>query len=77
MRTIRSLQVWHYITYLLGLEDTFYRDVTDHESAWELGHLFDLTISAPDDNSRALTAAMIGAQAELLGSAPRPAHAAR
>jgi hypothetical protein len=57
---------------LLGLEHSFYRDVTDHDSARELGHLFDLTICAPDENSRALTATMIGAQVELLASAPRP-----
>jgi hypothetical protein len=63
---------WHYIAYLLGLEDTFYRDVTDHDSARELGHLFDLTIGTPDENSRALTAAMVGAQVELLASAPQP-----
>jgi hypothetical protein len=63
---------WHYIAYLLGLDDGFYRDVTDHASAGELRHLFDLTIGAPDDNSRALTAAMVGAQVELLASAPQP-----
>jgi hypothetical protein len=65
-------QYWHYIAYLLGLEDSFYRDVTDHDSARELGHLFDSTIGAPDENSRALTAAMVGAQVELLASAPQP-----
>jgi hypothetical protein len=65
-------QYWHYIAYLLGLEDSFYRDVTDHDGARELGHLFDLTIGAPDENSRALTAAMVGAQVELLASAPQP-----
>jgi hypothetical protein len=65
-------QYWHYIAYLLGLEDSFYRDVTDHNSARELGHLFDLTIGAPDENSRALTTAMVGAQVELLASAPQP-----
>ena len=63
---------WHYIAYLLGLDDGFYREVTDHASARELRHLFDLTIGAPDDNSRALTAAMVGAQIELLASAPQP-----
>jgi hypothetical protein len=63
---------WHYIAYLLGLEDNFYRDVTDHHSAQEIGHLFDLTINPPDENSRALTAAMVGAQVELLASAPQP-----
>jgi len=26
-------QYWHYIAYLLGLEDSYYRDVTDHDSA--------------------------------------------
>jgi hypothetical protein len=65
-------QYWHYIAYLLGLHDGFYRDVTDHDSARELGNLFDLTIAAPDENSRALTAAMVGAQVELLASAPQP-----
>jgi hypothetical protein len=66
-------QYWHYIGYLLGLEDNgFYRDVTDHDSARELRHLLDVTIGAPDENSRALTAAMVGAQADLLASAPQP-----
>src|ERR1700730_3589528 len=66
-------QYWHYIAYLLGLEDnSFYRDVTDHDSAQELRHLFDLTIGAPDENSRALAAAMVSAQVELLASAPQP-----
>jgi hypothetical protein len=31
-----------------------------------------LTIGAPDENSRALTAAMVSAQVELLASAPQP-----
>jgi hypothetical protein len=66
-------QYWHYIAYLLGLEDnSFYRDVTDHDSAKELRHLLDLTIGPPDENSRALTAAMVSAQANLLASAPQP-----
>jgi hypothetical protein len=65
-------QYWHYIAYLLGVEDSFYRDVTDHDSARELRHLFDLTIGPPDENSRALTAAMVGAQADLLASVPQP-----
>jgi hypothetical protein len=63
---------WQYIAYLLGLEDdSFYRDVTDHDTAQELRHLFDLTIGPPDENSRVLTAAMVGAQANLLASAPQ------
>jgi len=66
-------QYWHYIAYLLGLEDdSFYRAVTDHDSAQELRHLLDLTIAPPDENSRALTAAMVGAQGNLLASAPQP-----
>src|SRR5260370_26343827 len=66
-------QYWHYIAYLLGLEhNSFYRDVTDHDSAQELRHLLDLTIGPPDENSRALTAAMVSAQADLLASAPQP-----
>jgi hypothetical protein len=66
-------QYWHYIAYLLGLDDnSFYRDVTAHDSARELRELFDLTIGLPDENSRALTAAMVDAQADLLVSAPQP-----
>ena len=66
-------QYWHYIAYLLGLEDnSFYRDVTDHDTAQELRHLLDLTIGPPDENSRALTAVMVSAQADLLASAPQP-----
>src|SRR5260370_1564836 len=65
-------QYWHYIAYLLGLGDnSFYRDVTDHDSAKELRHLLDLTIGPPDENSLALTAAMVSAQAGLLASAPQ------
>jgi len=65
-------EYWHYIAYLLGLEDnSLYRDVTDHDSARELRHLLDLTIGPPDENSRALTAAMVSAQAGLLASAPQ------
>src|SRR5258706_1546820 len=66
-------QYWHYVAYLLGLEDnSFYREVTDHDSAQKLRHLLDLTIGPPDENSRTLTAAMVGAQADLLASAPQP-----
>jgi len=65
-------QYWHYIAYLLGLDHSFYRDVTDHDSARELEHLLDSTIAEPDENWRALTAAMVGAQVELLASAPQP-----
>src|SRR5258706_87718 len=66
-------QYWHYVAYLLGLEDnSFYREVTDHDSAQKLRHLLDLTIGPPDENSRTLTAAMVGAQADLLSSAPQP-----
>ncbi len=66
-------QYWHYIGYLLGLKDnSFYRDITDHDSAREVRHLLDLTIGAPGENSRALTAAMVDAQAELLASGPQP-----
>ncbi|PZG51938.1 DUF2236 domain-containing protein [Spongiactinospora gelatinilytica] len=66
-------EYWHYIGYLLGLEDeSFYRDVTGHEGAAELMHLFDVTKHAPDDNSRALTAAMIEAQVQTLAAHPQP-----
>lgn len=66
-------QYWHYIGYLLGLEDeSFYQDVTDHDSAEELAHLLDMSIGAPDENSRALTAAMIDARVGALAAAPRP-----
>jgi hypothetical protein len=63
---------WHYIAYLLELQNTFYRDVNDHDSAPRAGTFFDSTIGAPDDNSRALTAAIVDAQVKLLASAPQP-----
>nr|WP_170134275.1 oxygenase MpaB family protein [Murinocardiopsis flavida] len=64
---------WQYVAHLLGLEnDNLHKEVTDHDSARELGHLLDMTIGAPDENSRALTAAMIQAQVEVLSSGPQP-----
>src|SRR5712664_3960194 len=54
-------QYWHYIAYLLGLEDnSFYRDVTDHDSAEELRHLLDVTIGPPDEWSRQAGASVPG-----------------
>ncbi|WP_158578494.1 oxygenase MpaB family protein [Spongiactinospora rosea] len=64
---------WHYIGYLLGLDDeSFYRDITGHQAAAELMGLFDLTKHAPDENSRALTTAMIKAQVGSLAAHPQP-----
>jgi mpaB/rubber oxygenase-like protein len=69
----RLYQYWHYIAYLLGLEgNSFYRDITDQNSAQDLRHLLDLTIGPPDENSRSLTAAMVSTVADLLASAPQP-----
>ncbi|MBL1096333.1 oxygenase MpaB family protein [Streptomyces coffeae] len=61
---------WSYVAYLLGLDPSFYEDVTDDESAGRLLDLLDSTSAPPDDNSRALTAAMIDATAQVLAAAP-------
>jgi hypothetical protein len=63
---------WSYIAYLLGLDEGFSRDVVDEKSAQELQDLLDSTTAPPDDDSRALTAAMVGAQVEALSAGPRP-----
>ncbi|GAA3804074.1 oxygenase MpaB family protein [Streptomyces phyllanthi] len=61
---------WSYLAYLLGLDPSFYQDITDDESAGRLLDLLDSTTAPPDDNARALTSAMVDAQAESLAFRP-------
>lgn len=67
----RSLyQYWSYVGHLLGLDETLLKDVVDHAGAHRLQNLLDATAAGPDDNSRALTAAMVDAQARAMAGAP-------
>ncbi|WP_460072934.1 oxygenase MpaB family protein [Streptomyces sp. YKOK-I1] len=61
---------WSYLAYLLGLDPFFYADVKDDEDGARLLDLLDSTTAPPDDNARALTAAMIEAQSESLTVRP-------
>ncbi|MFE4915192.1 oxygenase MpaB family protein [Streptomyces sp. NPDC056652] len=63
---------WSYVAHLLGLEESFYAEAVDARSARVLLDLLDSTTAPPDDNSRALTTAMIGAQVDALAGGPRP-----
>ncbi|MFI1052744.1 oxygenase MpaB family protein [Streptomyces griseoruber] len=63
-------QYWSYVAHLLGLDESLHRDIGDHAGAGRLLDLLDFTTPAPDENSRALTAAMIGAQARALAGTP-------
>ncbi|MFF5982075.1 oxygenase MpaB family protein [Streptomyces olindensis] len=61
---------WSYVAHLLGLDERLYEDVTDHAGARRLQDLLNTMTAAPDDTSRAATAAMIGAQAHATAHAP-------
>ncbi|WP_416975064.1 oxygenase MpaB family protein [Streptomyces sp. 4F14] len=67
----RSLyQYWSYVAHLLGLDESLHKDVADHAGARRLQDLLDATVAAPDDNSKALTAVMVDAQARAMAGAP-------
>lgn len=63
-------QYWSYVAHLLGLDESLYKNVADHADARRLQDLLDTMTAGPDDNSRAATAAMIGAQAQATAHAP-------
>ncbi|GCB52833.1 oxygenase MpaB family protein [Streptomyces sp. NL15-2K] len=63
-------QYWSYVAHLLGLDESLHKDVVDHAGARRLQDLLDATTDAPDENSTALTAAMVGAQAHAMADAP-------
>ncbi|MFE7277328.1 oxygenase MpaB family protein [Streptomyces sp. NPDC057623] len=63
-------QYWSYVAHLLGLDEGLYQGVVDHAGARRLQDLLDATTPAPDENSMALTAAMIDAQARAMAGAP-------
>ncbi|BBC31942.1 hypothetical protein SGFS_032360 [Streptomyces graminofaciens] len=61
---------WSYVGHLLGLDENYCKDVVDHADAARLRDFLDSTTAAPDENSRALTAAMVEAQARAMAGAP-------
>jgi len=52
-------QFWGYLGYLLGIDPIFYRDIREHTRAEELLDLIETTNEPPDENSRALVAALL------------------
>lgn len=66
----RLYQYWSYVAHLLGIDESLCEDATDHDGARLLQERLDALMSAPDENSRALTAAMIDAQARAMAAAP-------
>ncbi|MPY55700.1 oxygenase MpaB family protein [Streptomyces spongiae] len=63
-------QYWSYVAHLLGLDDSLHQDVADHVGARRLQDLLDATTPAPDENSTALTAALVDAQARAMAGVP-------
>ena len=63
-------QYWSYVAHLLGLDESLHKDVADHAGARRLQDVLDATVAAPDEISRALTAAMADAQARAMAGAP-------
>jgi hypothetical protein len=59
---------WWYIAYLLGLDERFYLEYGDNTQALELKDLLDVTVAAPDENSRLLTEAQLDAGADILAA---------
>ncbi|MFG2023456.1 oxygenase MpaB family protein [Streptomyces sp. NPDC048825] len=66
----RLYQYWSYVAHLLGLDESLHKDVVDHAGARRLQDLLDATTDTPDENSTALTAAMVEAQARAMAGAP-------
>ncbi|WP_460072927.1 oxygenase MpaB family protein [Streptomyces sp. YKOK-I1] len=63
-------QYWSYVAQLLGIDESLTRGVTSHTEARRVQDLLDSTTAAPDENSRALTLAMVDAQARAMAGAP-------
>ncbi|MFD5481509.1 oxygenase MpaB family protein [Streptomyces hawaiiensis] len=67
----RSLyRYWHCVGRLMGLDDSFLLPIEDHTGAAALLDLLDSTTEPPDDNSRALTAALFDATVAAMAQAP-------
>lgn len=61
---------WSYVAHLLGLDESLHGNVLDHTDAGRLRSRLDAGTPAPDDSSRALTTAMVDAQARAMAGAP-------
>ncbi|GAB2764530.1 oxygenase MpaB family protein [Streptomyces bullii] len=61
---------WSYLGHLLGLDERFHRAVRSDDDAEVLLDLLDSTIHEPDENSRALTEAMLDANVAALTAGP-------
>lgn len=61
---------WSYVAHLLGLDQSIHGEVADHAGARRLRDLLDSGTAAPDENVRALTSAMVDAQARAMAGAP-------
>ncbi|WP_228472610.1 oxygenase MpaB family protein [Streptomyces cyaneochromogenes] len=61
---------WSYVAHLLGLDQSVHGEVADHAGARRVRDLLDSGTAAPDENVRALTSAMVDAQARAMAGAP-------
>jgi hypothetical protein len=57
---------WHYVAFLLGIDERLYRQIIDQESAQEVLELIDQTTEGANEDSKALVQAMLEAITELL-----------
>ncbi|WP_060633864.1 oxygenase MpaB family protein [Pseudonocardia sp. EC080610-09] len=67
----RLYSYWYRVAHLLGLDERFFVGVESHQQADTLCNLFDSTLAPPDENSRALVAALYGAAATGLAATPQ------
>ncbi|MCD8515793.1 MAG: DUF2236 domain-containing protein [Burkholderiaceae bacterium] len=60
-QTQRLYDAWRVVGHLLGIDSTLLSKVTDHTVALELLKMVDAQLPEPDESSRVLTQAMLGA----------------
>ncbi|NUR32086.1 MAG: DUF2236 domain-containing protein [Catenulispora sp.] len=68
---------WRHIGRLLGVDEEVIGQIQDHADAAELREELDAVTGPPDENSRALTAALMASASEGLARVPEPAMSAQ
>lgn len=74
---LQLYRYWRHIGRLLGVDDEVIGQVHDHGDAAKLLEELDTVTGTPDDNSRALTAALMASASEGLARVPEPAMSAQ
>lgn len=73
---LQLYRYWRHIGRLLGVDDEVIGQIRDHGDAAKLLEELDAITGAPDENSRALTGALMAAASEGLARVPEPGMSA-